>query len=282
MQLATKHVVAPITRSPTDGSGTFAFLIRSAEIDSDHERIESFRDPLGRVPLGFAHVNNPEKGVADVGAFIGEAFAHRDPVGLRGSAKLDIANNPMAVAVYERLLMDPSDPLHLGELSIGFSFDPSITRTGPAGERVIVDARLHEISVVSKGAQSTSVYDIKERRRDPELARLVSVLDALEFGTARAKTATPDAVDEFIRADKQLRERERAEAAATEALIASLSIPPGTLLPSLQDDLARDREEYERTVEQIRLHDEQRAAEAEQRDRVDAARRGGDVQVFYG
>ena len=165
MQVAMKHASAELTKTPTDGRGTFDFVVHAFEIDSDNERIKAFAGLPAELFIGYHHTNNLTRGIQDPGAFIGKAKVKGHPVGLQGSGQLDLAN-PMGMAVYERMLLPADDPLALNELSIGFAFDASATTTGPRGELVIPEAVLSEISVVHTGAQRTQVMNLKAATLD--------------------------------------------------------------------------------------------------------------------
>lgn len=165
MQVAMKHASAELTKTPTDGKGTFDFVVHAFEVDKDNERIKSFTGLPAELFIGYQHTNNLTKGIQDPGAFIGKAKVKSDPVGLRGSGVLDLAN-PMGMAVYERMLLPADDPLALNELSIGFAFDASATSRGEKGELVIPEAHLAEISVVHTGSQRTQVMNLKAASLD--------------------------------------------------------------------------------------------------------------------
>src|SRR6185436_18424577 len=165
MQVAMKHASAELTKTPTDGKGTFDFIVHAFEIDKDNERIKSFAGLPTALFIGYQHTNNLTRGIADPGAFIGKAKVNSHPVGLEGSGQLDL-KNPMGMAVYERMLLPADDPLALNELSIGFAFDPDMTSRGEKGELVIPDAALAEISVVHTGSQRTQVMNLKAASLD--------------------------------------------------------------------------------------------------------------------
>src|SRR5262249_40158723 len=145
-----------IKSAPTDGSGVFTGAIHPFEIDSDNERIENFTNLPATLPLIFMHV------YGDPGAVIGEVYVQHDKaqshLNIRGQLDLE---NPMAVAVYERMLMPTTDDLALKRFSIGFAYESKKTFKGPDGETVIVDAELLETSVVHAGAQRTELVSIK-------------------------------------------------------------------------------------------------------------------------
>jgi hypothetical protein len=165
MQVAMKHASAELTKTPTDGKGTFDFVVHAFEIDKDNERVKSFTGLPAELFIGYQHTNNLTRGIQDPGAFIGKAKVKAHPAGLQGSGQLDLAN-PMGMAVYERMLLPADDPLALNELSIGFAFDASMTSRGEKGELVIPDAALAEISVVHTGSQRTQVMNLKAASLD--------------------------------------------------------------------------------------------------------------------
>jgi hypothetical protein len=258
------------TAKAPDSRGSFEGLIFHDPPggDSDGERIPNFTNVPTAVPLGYTHVSH------DPGAIIGTAHARSRGDGhLLVSGKLNLSNS-MARAVHERMLLPSTDAMSLRELSVGFSFDTSRAFKDTRGVRVLPDARLEEISIVFKGAQQT----LKSSSIDSELATLSAQLDDLEI--RRATKTAPDLVDRFVAQDRELRRREREEAARWTAAIARTSVPPGTLLPSEAERDERDRERFAREQAERDRRDAEKEREAAERDRVDAARRGGDVQVI--
>ncbi len=261
------------TAKAPDSRGSFEGLIFHDPPggDSDGERIPNFTNVPTAVPLGYTHVSH------DPGAIIGTAHARSRGDGhLLVSGKLNLTNS-MARAVHERMLLPSSDAMSLRELSVGFSFDTSRAFKDTLGVMVLPDARLEEISIVFKGAQQTLVSNVKSSSIDAELVVLNARLDGLAITKAAPAT---DVVDEFVRADKELRHKEREEAARLAAVVASVSLLPGQLLPSEAERDERDREAFDRFVAEIARKDAERAREAAVRDAVDAARRGGDVLVI--
>jgi hypothetical protein len=274
--LARKTVTGPVTATPTTGEGTFDFVIHPHEVDRDRERILNFgNDFPATLPLVYSHANT-----MDPGAEIGEAVVREVGDELRGHATLDLGN-AMAVAIYERLLLPADDPRRLAEMSIAFHFDPTRTYKGDAGERVIVDAILEEVSVVHAGSQRTEIANVKSRGRapdgeqpppagpDPEIARYGAIFDCLEFGTKRAD---PEAVEAFMKADREARAAEASEAARLREAIRGCDVLGGPL-PSADDEAARDAEAFRTFSEQQAAADAEREADAEVRRAVDAARR---------
>jgi Caudovirus prohead serine protease len=179
---ARKDVTVPIATSPTDGSGTFTGFIHPFEIDSDNERIENFTNLPARLPLLYQHA------YGDKGARIGEVLVTHDKAGnrLKATGELFIADNPMSVAVYERMLMPDYNDLALREFSIGFAYSPATTYEGEKGERVIPDAELLEVSCVYRGAQRTELVSVKERSANElatlfRLQRRIELLDPLSL-----------------------------------------------------------------------------------------------------
>jgi hypothetical protein len=165
MTTATKQVSVPITRSKSDGSGTFEGLIHPFEVDLDHERVENFVGLPTRIPLVYQHLVHPGEYIADPSAQIGTAkITHQKAENrLRVEGKFDLSN-PMAQAIYERMLLPRDDPHALNEFSIGFTYDPALTYKGKESERILVDVELREVSIVWRGAQRTELVSIKSAR----------------------------------------------------------------------------------------------------------------------
>jgi HK97 family phage prohead protease len=150
-----------LTKTPTDGSGSFEAIVANWGIDRDNERFDraAFDDLDGAtpIPLRYQHVKDD----ADPGSKIGVVFAKATDAGLKVAGQLDL-NNPMALAVYERMLLPASDKNALREFSVGFQYEPAKTYKGPQGERVIPKAKLVEVSVVYQGSQKTELLSIKD------------------------------------------------------------------------------------------------------------------------
>jgi len=149
-----------ITKTPTNGSGTFEGVVDANPPDGDHdgERIDSWKNLPTTVPLGFSHLwGDPE---AEVGS--ADVLLKSDGRHLLVLGQLDIdSDNTMAQVVYERLLLPPDDKRALKELSVGFEFDDKQAFKDAKGVKVIVDARLLEISIVYAGAQNTAISNVK-------------------------------------------------------------------------------------------------------------------------
>jgi len=154
-------IKATVSRTPTDGRGTFDFEVHPFEVDLDNERIKNFTNVgPGRgasVPVDYQHTLEE----IDPGGTIGIAKVAQPGDSLTGTAKLDIEENPMAMAVYERLLLPEGDPLRLSEVSIFYAFEPSKAFKGEKGEHVQVDCELLGLAVVHKGAQRTAIHNVK-------------------------------------------------------------------------------------------------------------------------
>jgi hypothetical protein len=204
MTTKIKYRRVTLTKTPSDGRGTFQFVINSnpAEGDDDNERIARWANLPGEFPLVYGHVAHPhEDGEVwgDPGAVIGKVIATSDPDGMTGSGQLDL-DNPMAMAVYERMLLPYSDPLALKELSVGFAFREGTTYVDDNGVRVYSEATLLEVSVVFRGAQRTQLMDVKSRTtRDDEIARMIAAaerdainarVDALSREEPRSRRST--------------------------------------------------------------------------------------------
>ena len=181
-----------LTKTPTDGSGAFEAIVAGWDIDADNERFarDAFDEEDGKtaIPLHYQHLPK----AADPAATIGEVFATPTDLGVKVVGQLNL-KNPMAVAVYERMLLDDDDPNALKEFSVGFVFDPKATFKGEKGETVIPKAKLIEVSVVYRGAQKTELLAIKERILDAARKEFYGTLP----GSAEA---TREELDEVTRA----------------------------------------------------------------------------------
>jgi len=159
--LERRVIKAQVSRTPTDGRGTFDFEVHPFEIDLDNERIKNFTNVgPGRgasVPVDYQHTLEE----IDPGGTIGIAKVAQPGDSLAGTVKLDIESNPMAMAVYERLLLPEGDPLRLAEVSIFYAFEPAKAFKGEKGELVQVDCELLGLAVVHKGAQRTAIHNVK-------------------------------------------------------------------------------------------------------------------------
>jgi hypothetical protein len=121
------------------------------------------------------------------------------------------------------MLLPSDDPAVLAELSVGFEYDRAENTKDANGVVVIHDATLKEVSVVYRGAQGTTVSDVKARPTTtastwsvtltmptlPELDEINARLDALL--APRKRWGDEDPIDAFIREDRALREAEEAE-----------------------------------------------------------------------
>lgn len=154
----TKHL-SIVAKAPT-GEGTFEGLIDAnpPEGDSDGERFGSFSNIPTTVPLLYQHA------YGDPGSEIGTAhvLSKGDDRHLIVLGRLDLESS-MGRAVHERMLLPSTDSMSLKELSVGFSLPTKNTWKDRNGVRVLEDAELLEVSVVYKGAQTTSVSNVKGR-----------------------------------------------------------------------------------------------------------------------
>jgi hypothetical protein len=162
MTTATNHLIT-LTKAP-DARGTFEGIIDSNPPygDSDGDRIVSYVNIPGDFPLGYQHA------YGDPGAQVGKAYVR--PAGdgrhLLVGGRLHL-KSVMGRAIHERMLLPSNDPMALAELSVGFDFSKAKTWKDEHGVRVIEDATLREVSVVYKGAQVTSVSNVKFTENDP-------------------------------------------------------------------------------------------------------------------
>jgi ADP-ribose pyrophosphatase YjhB (NUDIX family) len=198
MTTATKHIKA-IAQAPTArGSFSAEILYNDERGDHDNERIENWRNIPCAVDLMYSHSYNDPSG-----AVIGVANARPKGDGkrLQISANLDLTR-PMARATHERLLLPRDDPQSMGELSVGFSYDPMRVWVDGRGVKVLPDATLLEISVVARGSQETTIFDVKAaakhgaRNSAADLERIQRMHDnALELGaTCYPSTLTQPSV----------------------------------------------------------------------------------------
>jgi hypothetical protein len=178
--MQTKHL--RITAKAPGPRGTFDGTIVSdpPEGDHDHERIASWNNLPTTVPLIYSHVGG------DPGAIVGKIDVRPTAGGrLFVSGQLDIKVNPMAVAVHERMMLPADDEMALNELSVGFEYDPAKNTKDANGVTAIHDAKLLEVSIVRRGAQTTSITNVKAGARNSaaDLALVQSIHDAaMELG----------------------------------------------------------------------------------------------------
>jgi len=148
-----------LTKTPTDGSGQFTGVIHPFEIDSDNERIVDILDLPTTFPVRYQHA------MGDPDGDIGEVRVSKvgDHLELDGQLNL---SNPLAVLVYERMLLPPDDPRAMHEFSIGFLYNPTLTHKGADGETVIPEVKMFEVSIVVSGAQRTQLLTIKAAKAE--------------------------------------------------------------------------------------------------------------------
>jgi hypothetical protein len=154
-----------LTKTPSDGSGTFEGTIdfNPPEGDYDGERIDNWINLPTTVPLGYQHA------YGDIGAEIGSVKAlDKDGRHMLVLGRLNIGHNPMADAIYERMLMPSSHPLAMRELSVGFTYSAEKSYKEPGG-----------VSVVHQGAQATSITNVKVAHQGGTVVMDESDLDGL-------------------------------------------------------------------------------------------------------
>jgi HK97 family phage prohead protease len=157
--------------------------------DTDHERINSWRNLPTVTPLLYGHSYHDL-----VGATVGEAYVEAMPDGsLTVKAQLDL-ENPMAVAIHERLLLPSDHPYSLGGLSVGFGCQEAWT--DPTTKvRVLENCELLELSIVKHPAQTSTITQVKSRQKvgarnsAADLEKLQSIHD--ETVALGAMCATP-------------------------------------------------------------------------------------------
>jgi hypothetical protein len=159
MTIATKHVSVTATAPTRQGTFEGRVFFNPPQGDHDNERISGFTNLPGVVDLRYMHQ------IGDPGAKIGTATVMVEDDGdhLLVLGKLDVnANNPMADAVFERMLLPSTDPNVLKELSVGFDYNASEAYIDNKGVRVIPNAKLLELSIVFRGSQPTSISGVKQ------------------------------------------------------------------------------------------------------------------------
>jgi HK97 family phage prohead protease len=163
MTTATKHVT--VTAKAPNAKGTFegTIFFNPPNGDFDGERISEFTNLPGEVALMYSH------SYTDPGAEIGVAkvIVQQDNQHLTVLGKLDLTN-PIARAVFERMLLPSGDKMALKELSVGFGYDRSENTRDPNGVVVLHNVELLEVSIVYSGAQETAITSVKNRVRVPD------------------------------------------------------------------------------------------------------------------
>lgn len=148
-----------LTKTPTDGSGKFTGVIYPFEVDKDNERFGEVVDLPDTFPARYQHaMGDPEGDIGEVKVTkVGKSLE------LDGQLNLD---NPLAVLVYERMLLAPDDPRAMHEFSVGFLYNPTATYKGEKGETVIPKVKIYEVSIVVAGAQRTQLLSIKAAKEE--------------------------------------------------------------------------------------------------------------------
>jgi hypothetical protein len=190
--MPTKHLTI-LAKAPT-ARGTFDGEIDAnpTDGDKDAERIASWKNLPGTFPLGYMHT------YGDPGTLIGTIDVRPMAGGkLFVSGRLDLKKNPMAVSIHERMLLPAGDPMALSELSVGFAFDESKTTYDSNGVKAIHDAEMLEVSVVYRGAQTTSVTNVKAGARNSaaDQERIQMAHDQLVAAGAMCSGVTPSGSD---------------------------------------------------------------------------------------
>jgi HK97 family phage prohead protease len=152
----TKHLLT-VAKAP-DSRGTFEGEIEHnpEHGDKDGERIASFTNVPGTFPLLYQHT------YGDPGSEIGtvHVLPKGDDRHLIVLGRLDLSK-PMAEAIYARMLLPSDDSMALNQMSVGFNIPTKSKWKDRNGIVVIEDAELLEVSVVYRGAQSTSISNVK-------------------------------------------------------------------------------------------------------------------------
>lgn len=281
MKTRKKFLTVDVKTVPSDGTGTFSGLAATFDDTPDRQNdviqrgafaksILDWRSRGGYPPLYWMHQHD------DPDALVGKLSSMMEiESGLLVSGKLSL-KSALSLSCYERLL-DGS----LSSLSIGYAVEAEHERAD--GANVITRCDLLEVSLVGIPANPrAAVLAVKDAANGPnrEIAAINERLAALEIRPATKSGL--DLVDQFIAEQREERRREREEAERIVAAVAATVIPFGQMLPSEQERTDADRERFERFAAEVERRDAEREREAAIRDAVDAARRGGDVQVTYG
>jgi len=311
-----RHKTLILRAKVPDGRGSFEGIIEfnPEKGDLDGERIANWVNLPARVPLGFAHLyNDPEAkvGIANV--------LQTDEQHLKVLGQLDIAGtNFLAKSVHERMLLPADDPRALADLSVGFHADGETT-TDPNGVVVLHNAFLDEVSVCYQGAQATSISNVKSLpnrgfisagpmpveldilTEDGIRAHLASAHDykAPNVGTSVRNQmsrlhqnlhgqrdvghthSAADALVQELRAEQLAAQEEKAAQAQWEADMKARA--EHLVAVPLADELAQDKYDHERWVQEREAIAAERKAEAIRQDALDAERRAaarGDVRTY--
>jgi HK97 family phage prohead protease len=197
-----------ITKSPSDGSGWFAGMASTTDLDRDNEKFApgAWMDSVARwnksgtmPPLFYNHAAITD----DPDDLVGNVLELEDrPSGLYVEAQLDLTN-PKATKIYERMLAGTLD-----SMSVGFAYEVTHVEDGVT---VIDSADLLEISLTpvpsnmharvdqvknfTSGSSSTSTWSFGPRtdpRNDP--TRVLAELAELEV---KSRPLSAD-VDAFV------------------------------------------------------------------------------------
>lgn len=261
--MTTRTKTITVTAKAPDSRGTFEGVIHYGppEGDADNERIAEWTNLPATVPLDYQHSS-----AGDPGGVVGDAHAidHEDGRTMSVHGKLDLSNK-LAEFVHERMLLPSDHPNVLRELSVQFSFDDRRLTVDDNGVTAIHDARLEAVGVVKRGAQQTTVSNVKMRpatyveplwhrldTADPEgdLQRLKAQIDALE---GKATPPPSDAVEQFIREQREVADAEKAEAERRAAKVAEInrnaSLAAGSRHPRVGPDMRPVVEEKAKAVD---------------------------------
>jgi hypothetical protein len=231
MNTATKTLLA-LTKAP-NAKGTFEGVIDAnpPEGDQDGERIASWTNIPDDFILGYQHA------YGDPGAQVGtvHVMSKGDDRHLLVYGRLDLTSS-MARAVHERMLLPSTDRMALKELSVGFDYDRTSVQKDANGVSVIENASLHEVSIVWRGAQSTSISSVKtaEEKESTETRTLRNHLDSGHAQGVRAYKPP--------RADLIVRHRIlHADLAPTTEHHLTTGVPDGGTIPvtSVMSDVTR-------------------------------------------
>jgi HK97 family phage prohead protease len=212
-----KTIRAPITKAPTDGSGTFVAIVstfgpppdRQGDIVDRHAFDRTITEAYVEHPgaLWPVYWNHMYEDPANVIGVITAAAATDE--GLVVEGKLAIETSDRALEVYRGMLED-----RVREWSISYGVVRQHVDTW-SGEKVMVldELELLEISAVTAGANIfTRTLAVKSRPKpepETEVARLNAQLDALSKSVQ--PTVPEGAVDAFVAETRIIMARERAE-----------------------------------------------------------------------
>jgi len=201
--MQTKTITQPLSQlKAPDGAGEFGSEIaqtfpedtpaQNADADKEIFGIGFADEQDGEiVPLLYQHAQGDPYGA--IGGVLLRPLDSRSVLPARGKLLLE---KTIAQGVYERMLLPATDRRALREFSVGFEFDPADTFTRPDGVKIIRKARVLEVSVVYRGAQTTRLVSIKNGTRTPHLDAAQAALRSQDYASfARDEKARRERAD---------------------------------------------------------------------------------------